>query len=424
MRSVRDDLPLAVVLAFMFAVGVLLRVYRLEVPNALKWDEHHYVGVARSYLAHQYNTDDHPPLGKLIITGVMVFFGDTPLGWRLASLIFGFLNIGLIAWTTRVAFKSWRAAFIAAAFVAVDGFFIAYSRAALLDGMIVAFAMAGVATILTAQRLWQVLLAGVFVGCAASFKLNGVTFVAVALVICAAARRTRLFTPLLAVVSAVVFYVQAAFPLILTGGSGSLAAVIAENKKLIKHHLSYTVVNPSSSHWYTWFLPLRPIFLRRDIDPVDGSIHALLTLGNPLLWWASTLAVVAATVVVVRTGRRRLWQQLLGARVDAGPTGGTDVLAVQDRAGLLFGLLMAWAAPLAFWVPSLRDAYLYHYLPSYTFALVLLAGFADRFYARRQLATFIAIVLVLEVSIFYAPLWGELSISQEALNARLFPNWR
>ena len=87
---------------------------------------------------------------------------------------------------------------------------------------------------------------------------------------------------------------------------------------------------------------------------------------------------------------------------------------------MLFALLVAWVAPLAFWVPNLRDAYVYHYLPSYTFALILLAGFVDRFYTRRQLATFVAIVLVAEISIFFAPLWGELPISEEALNARLF----
>lgn len=432
----RSDAPLAAVLAFMLLVGVLLRVHQLNLPAALKWDEHHYVGVARSYVAHQYNTDDHPPFGKLIIAGVMAFLGDTPIGWRLASLVFGFVNIGLVAWTTRVAFNSWRAAFMAGAFVAADGFFIAYSRAALLDGMIVAFAVAGVTMILIARRPWQVLLAGVLVGCAASFKLNGVTFVAVAIVICVASRRTRWLTPLLAAAAAVVFYAQSALALVFTGRSGTVAAVIAENRKLIKHHLSYTVVHPLSSHWYTWFLPLRPIFLRRDTDPVDGSIRALITLGNPLLWWASTLAVVAAAVVVVRTGPRRLWEQLAGTRVDAAPGGGAgtpnltviadagteidSLLAVEDRAGMLFGLLLAWAAPLAFWVPSLRDAYLYHYLPSYTFALILLAGFADRFYTRRQLATFVAIVLVAEISIFYAPLWGELPISEEALNARLF----
>jgi dolichyl-phosphate-mannose-protein mannosyltransferase len=494
MKSLRADAPLAVLLAAMVVLGVFLRLHAIRVPAALKWDEHHYVNVARSYVGHQYATDDHPPLGKLIIAGVMAFLGDTPLGWRLGPLLFGFINVGLAAWAARTVFASRRAAFIAAAFVAADGFFIAYSRAALLDGMIVAFGLAGITAMLAARKWWHVLCAGLLVGAAASFKLNGVTFVVAATVLCLASRRLRRFAPLLVLEAAVVFYLQSAFALVFTGRSGTVAAVIAENRKLIKHHLSYTVVHPFSSHWYTWFLPLRPIYLRRDVDPLDHGVRALLTLGNPLLWWASTLAVVAAAAVVIKVGPRRLWEQLqaLGTRrsnaggpadaavaeagtaavvatdpepavtvaiavgttdvadagrresgtgpAEAGATetpaapattvapaarvGGGAVFGLQERAGLLCGMLIAWAGPLAFWVPSLRDAYIYHYLPSYTFALILLAGFADRFYDRRRLVTFIAIVIVAEVSIFYAPLWGELPIAEDALNVRLFPAWR
>jgi len=464
--AARNDAPLALVLAVMLLLGVYLRCRAFDVPQALRWDEYHYVDTARGYLSYQYSDNDHPPLGKLIIAGVMHFVGDTPVGWRLASLICGFANVALVAWITWSTFRSRRAAWLAAAFVAADGFFIAYSRAGLLDGMIVAFAAAGIGTILVSRRAWQVALAGFFVGCAASFKLNGVPFVIAAAALCLVSRRTRLFTPLLLLMAAAVFYAQSALPLAFSGRPYGVLAVLAENRKLIHQHLSYTVVHPMSSHWYTWFLPVRPIFLRRDVDPVTGAIEALMALGNPLLWWASTLAIAAGLAVLARAGWRQVWAQLeRGApaaaespveRAPRGATAGetrapaglaagepprsagetmvaparaaTDldyVLAVPERAGLIFGVLLAWAGPLAFWVPSLRDAYIYHYLPSYTFALVLLAGFVDRFYTRRQLAMFIAVVVVAVVSIFYAPIWGELPISKEALDARLFfPFWR
>ena len=431
----KGDAPLALALAVMMLLGLYLRCRAFDVPQELRWDEYHYVDTARGYLSYQYSDNDHPPLGKLNIAGVMHFVGDTPVGWRLASLICGLANVGLVAWITWTTFRSRRAAWLAAAFVAADGFFIAYSRAGLLDGMIVAFAAAGIGTILVSRRAWQVALAGFFVGCAASFKLNGAPFVIAAVALCLVSRRTRLFAPLLLLMSAAVFYAQSALPLAFSGRPYGVLAVIAENRKLIHQHLSYTVVHPMSSHWYTWFLPVRPIFLRRDVDPVTGAIEALMALGNPLLWWASTLAVAGGLAVLARTGWRKVWGQLQhGATVASPdesrvqPAAGTDldyVLAVPDRAGLIFGVLLAWAGPLAFWVPSLRDAYIYHYLPSYTFALVLLAGFVDRFYTRRRLAMFIAVILVAEVSIFYAPLWGELPISKEALDARLFfPFWR
>jgi hypothetical protein len=63
-------------------------------------------------------------------------------------------------------------------------------------------------------------------------------------------------------------------------------------------------------------------------------------------------------------------------------------------------------------------------LPAYPFALALLAGFTDRLYTRRPLAVLTGLALVLEVSLFYAPLWSELPLSEAAFNARLFPFWR
>ena len=178
---------------------------------------------------------------------------------------------------------------------------------------------------------------------------------------------------------------------------------------MMGHHLSNMPRNPWASYWYSWFVPLRPIFLRRDVLS-DGSLRALLTLGNPLLWWGSTVAVVIAALMIVRAGPRRLWDQATAARA-AG-------------AGLLLWIVAAWAGPIAFWIPSLRDAYVYHYFPSYAFALPLLAGLLERFYQRRPLWGLLAILAVGEASVIYAPLWAELPISEAALRARLLPIWR
>jgi dolichyl-phosphate-mannose-protein mannosyltransferase len=410
--SVQADAPLSLVLGAMLLLGVLLRVHLLGVPQSLKWDEVHYVDTARSYVARQYAWNDHPPLGKLIIAGVMAILGDCPVAWRLAPLLFGLANIALVAWTTLTVFKSSRAAWIAAAFVAVDGFFIAYSRSALLDGMIVAFGVAAVTIVLRARTFWHVLAAGVLAGCAVSCKLNGLAFVGTATAVCLASRKLRRTVPVFLGAVVLVFYAQCAFALKLTGRSGSVAAVIAENREMVHRHLSYTVVHPYSSHWYTWFLPLRPFFLRRDVD-VDGTIRGLLTLGNPLLWWASSVAAIAACAIIVRVGPRQLWREVSGE----GVPGETPA---SGETGALFWLSAAWAAPWVFWIPSLRDAYVYHYLPSYAFALALLAGFADRLYARHRVWILIAIVVVAEVAIFYAPLSAELPIATDALNARLF----
>ena len=56
---------------------------------------------------------------------------------------------------------------------------------------------------------------------------------------------------------------------------------------------------------------------------------------------------------------------------------------------MLCWILLTWGASLAFWVPSLREAYIYHFLPMYTFALVLLAGLLDHWYGKRPLGVLI-----------------------------------
>jgi dolichyl-phosphate-mannose-protein mannosyltransferase len=405
----RTDGPLIVLLLCMIATGIALRAVHLDEPQALKWDEHHYVETARSYLAHKYAWNDHPPLSKLIIAGFMWALGDGPLAWRLPSFLFGVANIGLIGLLTTHVFRSKRAGLIAAAFVAMDGFFIAYSRTALLDGMIVAFSLASMLCVLRGRGVMAVLWAGVFSGCALSFKLNGAVFVFASFLACLASKPLRKYAPLLVLSALLVFYVQCAVALVNVGRSGSLTAVIEENRAMVKNHLGYTVVHPMSSKWYTWFLPTRPIYLRRDVD-VDGSVRALLTLGNPLLWWAAIAAVWTTASALLTGGLGRLFRDV-------------TTRARSERARQ-FWLLACYAGPIVFWIPALRDAYIYHYLPSYAFALPLLAGLVSKAYESKRALSLAFVLVIFEVSLVYAPMAAELPIAQRALQARLLPGWR
>jgi dolichyl-phosphate-mannose--protein O-mannosyl transferase len=419
-RAFRQDAPLYCVIGALLVFGVVLRAQNLGVPTVFKWDEHHYVETARAYVHHQYAWNDHPPLSKLIIATFMYRLGDKPFVWRLPSLLFGIADIGLIAWLTQVVWKSNRAAWIAAAFVAADGFFIAYSRTALLDGMIVAFGVTGLLSLLVGTSVWNVVIAGLCVGCAISFKLNGLAFFGVGLALCLLSDARRKFALLYVAGALLVFYAQGAYTLWLVGREWSIAAVIRENREMVHHHLSYTVVHPFSSHWYTWFLPVKPIYLRRDVG-VDGMIRALLTLGNPLLWWGGIGAVLYCGRALWKLGPRNLYWRLR----HGDPVSEAETPTVENSATPVLWTIASYAAPIVFWFPSLRDSYIYHYMPSYAFALVLLAGVVELAYRERRLLTLVAILCVANVSVLYAPLWGELPITQEAANARLpFPSWR
>lgn len=452
------DRPLYVLLGAMILLGVYLRLVGMDGPTALKWDEHHYVVTARNYLNHTYLYNDHPPLSKLVIMAFMQVLGDNPIAWRLPSLLAGFVNMGLIWTLTYRVFSSYRAAWLATAFVAVDGFFIVYSRTALLDGIIVALSLASVLALLSGKTFWSAIGAGIFAGSALSFKLTGLVFVGISAAICLASPRLRRHTPLLLLTIVAVYFAQYSYSLMRVGRPADLAAVIAENKRMFSSNLSYTYVHPYSSKWYTWFLPTKPLFIRHDSD-VDGSVIALLTLGNPLLWWGAILAVVEAARLVLEGGLGRLWSAVVGQtnspalssrseypeqgaddEADGEGTEGEDraaPLAVppsrpprapelsspRETAGT-FWLLACYAGPIAFWIPSLRDAYIYHYLPAYAFALPLLAGGLAKVYGKMPLKVLAGLGAVLLVSVAYAPFWAELPITQAALSARLPVGWR
>src|SRR5204863_1197913 len=118
-------------------------------------------------------------------------------------------------------------------------------------------------------------------------------------------------------------------------------------------------------------------------------------LGNPLLWWSSALAVAGTVGSVLLQGGREL-RGAGRARREAV----TSFLRARWPSILPLAAFLGFLAP---WVLTSRDSYIYHYLPSYGFGLMLLAGTATRAAQRFPLALLVAVLLVAEVSVFYAP---------------------
>ncbi|WP_240688773.1 phospholipid carrier-dependent glycosyltransferase, partial [Brevibacterium sp. S22] len=147
-------------------IGAALRLFRLDFPHRLIFDETYYVkdgysvfnfGYERSWPEHaddSFNAGDpsviestpeyvvHPPLGKWLIGwGIDLFGADDSFGWRFAVAIIGTLTVfllGVIAW------KLFRSAFfacVAAGLLAIDGEHFVHSRTSLLDIVLMAFVL-------------------------------------------------------------------------------------------------------------------------------------------------------------------------------------------------------------------------------------------------------------------------------------------
>lgn len=419
-RAPAPHWPLLAGCALLVLLGVVLRVEQLDSPKTFGFDEHHFVENARNYLRGRADVNDHPPLGKLTIALSMMAFGDRSFAWRVPALIAGLATIALGAALARRLFPSRLAPWVAAAFLAGDGFFIGYSRAGLLDAQLVALAVG--ATLLVASRpgARALVAAGLLAGLAMNVKLSGVVLtvpLAIGLAQARLDRRARLAAAAgTALAMAIGFWVPWAIGLAITGKPADPWHAVQETQRLLAHHAALTKMdNDLTSSWPTWLFAYRPIVL---VLTGDGeSVRMVTSLGNPLVWIGSSLAMVGTFAALLWNGARATLSE------GAEPPSGSDYWATQGRGSLV--LLVGWLSFLAPWMLSRRDPYIYHYLPCYFFAVVALASMVAWVAERRRALGLLGVVLALVVAGFYAPVWGQLPVTHAGLHARLpFARWR
>ncbi len=180
-----------VLLCLLSVVSLGTRAAWLDRPRDLIFDENYYVNAARTMIGLRTPPDasyqsapgfdpnaEHPPLGKVFIAAGIKAFGDNPLGWRVASLVFGSAAILALYWMVRSAGGSQWLGVGAAAIMAADNLFLVHGRIATLDIFVLVFMLAGTALYLRKRPV----LAGVVLGIGACTKLVGL-FALVGLVV-------------------------------------------------------------------------------------------------------------------------------------------------------------------------------------------------------------------------------------------------
>ena len=395
--------------------GLWLRFEDLGFPPKIAWDEHHFVINARNYLAGKPDWNDHPPLGKFFIAASIHCLGDTAFAFRLPTVLFGIGSMlagGLIA---RRLFPFRAAGLLAAAMFAIDGFFIAYSRAALLDGVLTCFALFSFFFALQARNFWSIAVASIFAALAVSTKTSGVLCMVPIIYFCV--QRKKYFWLLSLALVPVIFYAQWAYGLYLTGKPYDVASAWQVQADLMRHHAGLTqMTHPLTSRWFTWLVPLRTLPMRHDMAP-EGAVRIMNSMGHPLLWWTTSLLVIV--------GSARLALKGLVAEL------AQDSKAALARRSFLANhqsiaeLLLMWWLFMAPWVLTRRDSYVYHYLPCYAFGLILTAGALAWLCETRRKLGFIALSSIAAVAVFYAPVWGQLPIDPQHIKWRLFlQGWR
>lgn len=170
-------------------VNLLLLVYRLGDPEgSLIFDESYYVQDAR-VIAGQAVTQDHlpevlhsgcdpnmehPPLPKVIMALGIYLFRESAFGWRLPSVVLGFLGVAMVYSIARSLGATRSQCRLSALVLAFDNLYFIHSRIATLDIYMVSFCLLG--TWLYLRRHYE--FAGLAFGLATVCKINGLLGVA------------------------------------------------------------------------------------------------------------------------------------------------------------------------------------------------------------------------------------------------------
>jgi dolichyl-phosphate-mannose-protein mannosyltransferase len=388
--------------AVMVLVGLWARVWKLGFPGQRIWDEIYFPVMARKLLEGTYQFDLHPPLGKFIIAVGIAVFGDTPIGWRVMPLLFGCAMIPLGAALGWYLMREKVAALLLAAFIAGETFLIAYSRIGIMDGILVFFTLATLLAALRVERRSQVLWVAVLLGLAISVKWAVfMVVVPVGYVLW----RKGFFREFVASlwVSAVLYIVIVYVGALITVTTNPWEAWQWTWSWHLKAAEKITAAIPNSwgSPWWSWPLMLRPIRLSNLFATASGDLQVISTLGNPVLWYGSTLAVVAG---IVEAARRLVARKPIA-----------DDPLVPILLGYVFLLLP--------WIPGTRIPYIYNYLPSYAFALMALVYWLVRLWRRPPWGPWVVVAftaLALAATIFFLPLAMGLPLSPEAMQRRVW----
>ena len=413
-----------------------------------------------------------PPLGEWVIGAGPWLFGDgtSPFGWRFGVALLGSLSILMLGRIATRLFGSALLGTTAALLLAVDGTHFTLSRIAVLDIMVMFWALAAFGCLLIDRdraraRLlargptrfgpgrglrWWRLAAGVCLGCCTATKWSGLYFTAVFCLATVlwdvAARRAAGARHWLGVgllrdgtAAAVQILPIAALTYLMTWtgwirsthgygrawaadhpGTGWAGQAPDWFRSLAQLHLEMyrAAISITSEHAYmsnpwSWLVQGRPTSIAylewtagNHPCPHDRCVRAVTSLGNPVIWWVGTVAIAVVLVA---------W--LLGRDGRAGAV----------LAGIAAGYLPWFAYQERTVFTFYTVAFVPYVVLAITYALGLLLGPPDAAPGRRRrggLAAGSIVVAAVVTFAFFYPVWSAQRISHAAWLLRMWlPSW-
>lgn len=413
---------------FIFLVGFCLRFWGLTRFNILVFDEVYYAQFANNYFTRTQFFNVHPPLSQYLIALGMWLSSWLPASpetinyltgsWRstwsyrwLNALIGSFIPILCGSIMFKLS-QSYAAIIITAIGFTFEGLFLVMSRYALSDIYLIFFGLLGqlyLLIYLENQQDRPLLLAGICFGCCVGVKWNGLGFLLGSIAILVKLNLNRQNIWRLAIglgIIPVITYIIIWLPhLALNPKYGGFWRV---HQQIINFHnqLGGNEIHPYCSPWYSWLMMKRPIALYYQTVNDNQTIYDVHAMGNPILWWLSTAAIVWLLLeLIIKAILYRIHR---------------------DRDWVSIYLVVNFGANFLPWMRVNRCLFIYHYMPAYVFAIFALAWLIARGYQtnRRQIIAFLIIMLIIAAFIFWSPLYFGLPVSIKEYYLRMwFKSW-
>jgi dolichyl-phosphate-mannose--protein O-mannosyl transferase len=357
--------------------------------------------MANKYLQGVYQFDLHPPLGKFIIAVGIALLGNEPLGWRIMPALFGLALVPLAALLGWYCLKERVGAMLLAAFFAAETIFIAHSRLGVMDIFVVFFVLAAFLAALRAANDRQVIFSSVLIGLAVAVKWAAFP---VAVPIGYVLWRKGLLRPFLGGlwISAVVYVAVVYVGALITITTNPIEAWVWAWDWHVDAARKVTAVIPHTwgSPWWSWPIMLRPIRFFYGAN-AEGLLQVIVAIGNPLIWWSSTLAVVVSILDIARKAVARK-------------------LSADDP---IIPIVLGYVFLLAPWVAGTRIPYIYNYLPIYPFAILALVYWLCKIWSRLRWGPWVVVgftACAVALTVFFLPLVLAIPISEDDLMRRVW----
>ena len=311
--------------------------------------------------------------------------------WRFPGVIIAAATTFLLILFGKNLFNSERVGFIAAFLYTFDGMTFAMARVAMNDVYLTFFVLlsAYIALMTIKNRSYTLpnfVLLGISLGLAVSTKWSAFLMYGFLL-----ALFTLLIPQRFSLKSLGKLLVLALLPLviyILSYSQWWLAGLTPRTffsliQESVRYQFGTTQTHDYSSPAWTWPVMWRPVYLY--LGDFPGTSSKIYAMGNPLVWLPGVAFVVAAIFLSIKTKNR-----------------------------LLLFLTMFYFVMFIPWVLSPRIMFLYHYLPSAAF-LMLISGYvlSTIFTKSRLLRNTVLIYLaaVVIAFVYFYPHWSALGIN-------------